>query len=672
MTALLEFRFFGHIVTLLFSILSIYFKESIPILIILWSIFVFLVIYLRIVEKKRIPVQLFLLPVFVVSGGVGSSPVLPLIFLALPLTLQKNDDASYIGFAVTSFILMLCSGNISDYSDFITYFLFVLSSAGVWFFMRKGFSFLLAQPPAASIDAMRPKLSIPLVKDPFRPLKKYLVRTRNFNNRPVYLRLVVLLPGGTAKIYESDTEFALKGLLFRAVHDKTEVATNVLLDDDRENIPMMPEYNFRIYYPVSLVDSDDVALFEPEYVVVVDTNIKGKIDKEELVQKFSEIKDDVLEQLRQSETFSHISVEKQRNATLYQETSNIVDAFDHDELLKAAALAIFNLAPEASGVFVAKKGEDNTFSGYSFTVRELSKGKSKFEISDINDPVTAEMKDSQSIHAMMVNGKMDDYYEAADVNKRKSNPIFPPEFEDLNKKSCIMIRCMTFKNDIKGTISVLTDTTGDFEELKKHSASVRMISKVVTSALNNIEMFRKMEELSNVDGLTGLYNRRCFNNMLEQKISEASRAKVHLSMIMLDIDFFKKVNDTYGHKAGDDVIRFISATIKKSIRKVDFAARYGGEEFVILLYNTSIDAASNIADKIRNIVRDSTVNADGSPLNITISLGVSSYPIPSMSAEVLVKHADTALYYSKEHGRDQVSVYNSSMEERDDEEEEEG
>ena len=142
-------------------------------------------------------------------------------------------------------------------------------------------------------------------------------------------------------------------------------------------------------------------------------------------------------------------------------------------------------------------------------------------------------------------------------------------------------------------------------------------------------------------------------------------------MIMLDIDFFKKVNDTYGHKAGDDVIRFISATIKKSIRKVDFAARYGGEEFVILLYNTSIAAAANIADKIRNIVRDSTVNADGSPLNITISLGVSSFPMPSMNAENLVKNADTALYYSKEHGRDQVSVYNSSMEERDDEEEEE-
>ena len=662
MTALLEFRFFWHITTLMFSFLSLYFKDSIPFLVILWSVFVFLVIYVQLVEKKKMPLQLYLLPVFIVTGGVGGSPVLPLIFLALPLILQKSDDVSYLAFAVTSFVLMIFSGNISDYSVFIIYVLYVLAAVGVWFFMRKGFSFLFAQQPAEPLK-ITAKASAPLVDDPFRPLKKYLAKTKNFDNRPVSLRLVVLLPGDKAKIYESDVEFAQQGLLFRVVHDKTAVAARTLLDE-RENIPMMPEYNFRIYYPIALVDYDDVSLFEPEYVLVVDTALKERVDKDELIEKFSEIKEDVLEQLRQSETFSHIALEKQRNAMLYRETSNIVDSFDHDGLLKAAALAIFNLAPEASGVFVAEKSEENVFSGYSFAVSELSKGKWPLEMSDISDAVTAEIKDAQSVHAMMVCGKMDDYYEATDVNKRKSEPLFSAEFDDLNKKSCIMIRCMIFNNNVKGTISVLTDTQKDFEELKKHSESVRMISKVVTSAMNNIEMFQKMEELSNVDGLTGLYNRRCFNNMIERKISEASRMKAQVSMIMLDIDFFKKVNDTYGHKAGDDVIRFISRTIKNSIRKVDFAARYGGEEFVILLNNTTIDAAAKIADKIRNVVRDSSVNADGSPLHITISSGVSSYPMPSMSADDLVKNADTALYYSKEHGRDQVTIFNSDMEEK--------
>lgn len=657
MTALLEFRFFWHITTLMFSLLSLYFKDSIPFLVILWSVFVFLIIYVQLVEKKKMPLPLYLLPVFIVTGGAGSSPVLPLVFLALPLILHKSDDASYAAYAVTAFILMICSGDISDYSVFTAYVLFVLAAVCVWFFMRKGFSSIFGQqqfePPKTTS-----KVSPPLVDDPFRPLKKYLAKTKNFDGRSVSLRLVVLLPDDRAKIYESDVEFAQQGLLFRVVHDKTAVAARTLLDE-RENIPMMPEYDFRIYYPMLLVDSDDL----PDYVLVVDIALKGRADKDELIEKFSEIKDDVLEQLRQSETFSRIALEKQRNATLYRETSNIVDAFDHDGLLKAAALAIFNLAPEASGVFVAEKNEDQNFTGYSFSVKESSKGTWPLEMSDVSDPLKADMNDGQSVHAMMSCGKMDDYYEATDVNRRKSEPLFPAEFEGLNKKSCIMIRCMTFKNDVKGTISVLTDTMKDFEELKKHSESVRMISKVVTSAMNNIEMFQKMEELSNVDGLTGLYNRRCFNNMIERKISETSRIKTQLSMIMLDIDFFKKVNDTYGHKAGDDVIRFIAKTIKKSIRKVDFAARYGGEEFVVLLNSTSIDDAFKIAEKIRNVVRDATVNADGSPLNITISMGVSSFPEPSDSAEKLIKNADRALYYSKEHGRDQVSVYNSGMEE---------
>ncbi len=671
MTSLLEFRFIGHILTFLFSLVSIYLKDNfennIPFLVIWWSVFVLIVVYIRLVEKKKIYWPLFLLPPFVLSGGVCGSPVLPLIFLALPLILQKSDDISYIVFASISFVLMIYSGNLSDISVFITYVLFVLASIGVWVFMRKGFSFFFEDRPAAPL-ASRAPVSTPLVTDPFRPLKNYLVRTKNFDGRPVSVRLVELLPGGMAKIYDTANEFEQKGLLFRAVHDKTDVAASALLDES-ENIPMMPEYNFRIYYPVSLVDYDDISLFEPEYVVVIDTDNRGRSSRDELIRKFSEIKNDVIEQLRQSETFSHIAVEKQKNATLYQATSDIVDSFDHDELLKAAALAIFNLAPEASAVFVARKSDDNVFLGYSFSVQESAKGKPKLEMSDICDAVTAEMRDPQSVHAMMVSGKMDDYYEATDVNKRKTKPLFPDEFDDLNKKSCIMVRSMTFKNDVKGTISVLTDTVKDFEELKKHLESVRMIAKVVTSALNNIEMFQKMEELSNVDGLTGLYNRRCFNNMLEQKIGEASRMKVQLSTIMLDIDHFKNVNDTYGHKAGDDVIRFISRTIKNSVRKVDFAARYGGEEFVILLYNASIEDAASIAEKIRMIVRDSSVNADGVHLNVTISLGVSSYPLPSMSSEDLIKNADTALYYSKEHGRNKVSVYNSDMEERAGEEE---
>lgn len=642
--------------------ISVYVGKSIPLQIFLWSVFAVFVIYSWFVEKKKVPFPFLFFPAFVLTGGV-SGPVLPVLFLLLPYFLKKYGLLSYAVFAVSVFVLMIFSGNISDGQAFASYVLFVFSAVAVWFFIeKKNFSFFVEPVPAKPLKITH-KVSSSLVEDPFRPLKKYLGRTKNFNGKAVSLRLVELLPGGMAKIYETENEFPQEGLLYRVVHDKTAVAAKTLLAEI-ENIPMMPEYNFRIYYPLSLLESGDSSFFEPEYVLVVDIALKEKsVDKDELISEFSEIKTDVAEQLKQSETFSHISVEKQRNAALYRETSNIVDSFDHDELLKAAALAIFNLAPESSGVFVAEKNGGQTFNGYAFGINETSKGKWPLEMTDIKEIAKAEIKDSQSVHAMMGCGKMDDYFEAADVNKRKNEPLFQPEFDDFNRKSCIAIRLLTFKNDVKGTISVLTDTQKDFELLKEHSDSIRMISKVVTSALNNIELFKKMEDLSNIDGLTELYNRRCFNNMIERKTSEAGRMKVPLSMIMLDIDHFKKVNDVYGHKAGDDVIRFISKTIRNSIRKVDFAARYGGEEFVILLNNTTVESAAKIAEKIRNLVRDASVNADGIILSVTASFGVSSFPEPSMSAGELVKDADTALYYSKEHGRDQVNIFNRDMRE---------
>lgn len=661
MTVLFEFRFFWHIVTFVFSLISVYIGGSIPLQIFLWSVFAVFAVYGWLVEKKRIPFPFLLLPAFVLSGGTFG-PVLPLLFLVLPYFLKKYGLVSYSIFSFIVLVLMIYTGNISNASVFTLYILFVFSAVAVWLFVeKKDLSFLVGTQPSVPLK-IDSKVSHSLVEDPFRPLKKYLERTQNFDNKPVSLHLIVLLPDGMAKIYESETEFTQAGLLYSVVRDKTALATKTLLDE-RENIPMMPEYDYRIYYPFSLLEFENPALFEPEYVLAVDVATKGKpADKEALIDKFSEIKTDIVEQLKQAEAFSCISVEKQRNATLYRETSNIVDSFDHDELLKAAALAIFNLAPEASGVFVAEIGGEQKLFGYAFGIREIAKGKWPLDMDDIEESARAEISDTQSLHYMMVNGKIDDYYEATDVDRRKQEPLFQDEFDDLNKKSCISIRLMTFKDDIKGTISVLTDTHKDFEQLKGHSDSIRMISKVVTSALNNIYLYKKMEDLSNIDGLTGLHNRRCFNNMIERKIGEASRMKAQLSMIMLDIDHFKNVNDTYGHKAGDDVIRFISKTIKNSIRKVDFAARYGGEEFVILLNNTTIEATAKIAEKIRNLVRDATVNADGSMLSITASFGVSSYPLPSMSAGDLVKNADTALYYSKEHGRDQVSVFDSSME----------
>ncbi|HPV20664.1 MAG TPA: GGDEF domain-containing protein, partial [bacterium] len=320
-----------------------------------------------------------------------------------------------------------------------------------------------------------------------------------------------------------------------------------------------------------------------------------------------------------------------------------------------------NLVPEAGAVFITEQKGDAHI-GHAFRIREDSLRSDSVKMENIEEFGKDEITDEKSIHSLMVNGKLDNVYELHGINKRKDNPVFTQKvFEYLNKFENMSVRLITFNNDIKGTVTILTDNSEKFESLRNQTTSIRMIYKVVSSALNNLEMYEKVEELSNVDGLTGLYNRRYFQDMIERMVMESSRTGTPLSMIMLDIDHFKAVNDTYGHKAGDDVIRFLSRTVKNNVRKVDVAARYGGEEFVVLLHNTNVEGAARLAEKIRILVKDSTINADGSHINITSSFGVSSFPSISMSSGDLVKNSDQALYFSKENGRNKVTVYSKDI-----------
>jgi len=173
----------------------------------------------------------------------------------------------------------------------------------------------------------------------------------------------------------------------------------------------------------------------------------------------------------------------------------------------------------------------------------------------------------------------------------------------------------------------------------------------------------KLKEFSMVDGLTNISNRRYFDRALQKSWNISMRENLPLSMIMIDIDFFKNYNDTYGHLAGDQCLIKVANLIKNTLnRPGDFVARYGGEEFVVLLYNTPEDGAVIIAEKIRSGVEDLNINNEGSLLNIvTVSLGVATIiPGQNRDPETLVEAADQAMYRAKKHGRNKV-VRNSAM-----------
>lgn len=192
--------------------------------------------------------------------------------------------------------------------------------------------------------------------------------------------------------------------------------------------------------------------------------------------------------------------------------------------------------------------------------------------------------------------------------------------------------------------------------------SIPFISAVLYIAINFYKAFNlileniKLKEEAITDSLTGLYLRRYLQVRLEHEISRFQRFGQKLSLLMIDIDHFKKINDTYGHQKGDEALKMVASALLKNIRKIDIACRFGGEEFAIMLPNTTTEGAKVCAEKIRALIENTLVG--GIKKNVTVSIGVASLGPASekgiTSPEELIKAADSALYQAKESGRNKV------------------
>ncbi|MBT0652129.1 diguanylate cyclase [Geomobilimonas luticola] len=164
-----------------------------------------------------------------------------------------------------------------------------------------------------------------------------------------------------------------------------------------------------------------------------------------------------------------------------------------------------------------------------------------------------------------------------------------------------------------------------------------------------------LTELSNTDPLTGLSNRRYFAETLEREFPRSVRKNESFSLAMGDIDYFKKINDTYGHQEGDMVLTTVATFIRNLIRRYDVAARYGGEEFAVILPDTDAAQAIQFAERLRKGVEALTFSGRLQPLTVTISIGVATFPSPQIdSIDKLVRSADEALYRAKKNGRNRV------------------
>jgi diguanylate cyclase (GGDEF)-like protein len=169
-----------------------------------------------------------------------------------------------------------------------------------------------------------------------------------------------------------------------------------------------------------------------------------------------------------------------------------------------------------------------------------------------------------------------------------------------------------------------------------------------------------LDNLANIDGLTGVYNHRYFQNILDQEINRAERHSTSISIILIDIDHFKKVNDTYGHQVGDFILTEFSKTIKEHIRQYDILARYGGEEFVVILPETNTEDALVVGEKLRSIIEQTPFQDNRETYHVTASFGQAcSKPAveDNFDKNALINQADQALYEAKEKGRNRVVGY---------------
>ncbi|MEH6649905.1 MAG: diguanylate cyclase [Motiliproteus sp.] len=183
---------------------------------------------------------------------------------------------------------------------------------------------------------------------------------------------------------------------------------------------------------------------------------------------------------------------------------------------------------------------------------------------------------------------------------------------------------------------------------------------VTQTAVSEREMNRlnkELEQLSRTDRMTGLYNRGHWEELASREFKRCQRYGDTSTLVMLDIDHFKRVNDTYGHQVGDEVIKGLADILSHEIRESDMAGRYGGEEFAILLSETDIEGAHIFCERVRANVEQTVVSALGESVRFTVSLGLSDVDGDVGSLETWLKEADAALYYSKAQGRNRVTEY---------------
>ena len=231
---------------------------------------------------------------------------------------------------------------------------------------------------------------------------------------------------------------------------------------------------------------------------------------------------------------------------------------------------------------------------------------------------------------------------------------------DNDEQSNIICIPLNAQGETLGVMHIRRDNLEDsFDEADRKIAI--SLAEQISLAVANLQLRDNLRNQAIKDSLTGLFNRRYFSETAEKELARASKNKSTMSILMLDIDFFKKLNDLHGHDGGDAVLRMFGSLLNQITQNEYIACRVGGEEFVLLLSDTSVSEASLFANTLLQKIRDMKIVNNGHNIGpISASIGIACYPLDGDDINELVKLADQALYRAKENGRDRIE-FNQEM-----------
>jgi len=345
----------------------------------------------------------------------------------------------------------------------------------------------------------------------------------------------------------------------------------------------------------------------------------------------------VLRAFENERVFMQLERSKREQEILYRVSQDLSTALTQDAVMEVGLKAAKEIAPHHFVAITEYQAE-----GRRHTVRRAS-GERALDFQGLR------FRDNTSLTAMVVKNRH--YLPYRGDFDSKQQVLFTKKAKLKGMESLLVLPLVVREEPI-GTLIVAAKAPSAFGSSVR--ATLQALSNQLAVAMANARLVRQLEEMATTDGLTGCLNKRAFLDQMEQKLLAAQRFGRKLSLIVTDLDHFKAVNDTYGHAAGDRVLKELGIVLKRMKRETDLVARFGGEEFCVLCEETDSRGAQLLAERVREELENTELHTELGPLKVTASLGVATFPDHASTAPDLFVQGDKALYEAKNRGRNQV------------------